>query len=362
MDDATKKMLIDKNNKLMTMVIERVKRDFLDDIALIGLTGSFATNDFHRKSDLDLCIVSNSNKAWKIWENFIFDDVGYSFICVPWENLERKANLERVGVSSLTDLQILYCAKPEYLERFNGLKEKALNLMAKPIDKNSIGRAKKHLDLAKQEYADVMLADELGTVRYASSRVLFNLVNALVSLNNTCIKRGIKRYLEELLTYQYLPDNFLNEYMAVIEAKTISEIKNTSLSLLSGVIRLYDTMCKKFIQKPVPTSDELMGSLEALWGECRNKVIASTDARDKSYAFHAARNAQSAFHDLTENKGTRQLSVMQYFDADNLDLFRNAFLKAMDDYALEYVNVGLQINKYDTFEALYDYSMNPHRS
>lgn len=80
------------------------------------------------------------------------------------------------------------------------------------------------------------------------------------------------------------------------------------------------------------------------------------------YAFHAARDAQGAFNDLTENKGSRQLNIMQYFDADNPDLFKNAFLKTMDEYALEYENVGRQILKFDTFEALYDYSMNPHRS
>ena len=42
-------MLMDKNEKITNMIIERIKRDYPDDIALIGVTGSFATNDFHEK-------------------------------------------------------------------------------------------------------------------------------------------------------------------------------------------------------------------------------------------------------------------------------------------------------------------------
>jgi len=126
MDDAIKKKLLEKNEKLINMVIERVRRDFFDEIVLIGLTGSFSHNDFHEKSDLDLCIVHNAVSFGKLWDTFIFDDVGYSFTYISWDNLESKAALERVGVSALTNLQIIYCAKPEYLDLLNILKEKAI--------------------------------------------------------------------------------------------------------------------------------------------------------------------------------------------------------------------------------------------
>jgi len=353
---------MDKNEKLINMVIERVKRDFLDDIVLIGLTGSFLHNDFHEKSDLDLCIVHDSVRFGKLWETFVFDDVTYSFFYISWDNLERKAALERVGVSALTDLQVIYCTKPRYLEKFNGLREKALRLMAEPINKNSLGRAKKHVDLAKQAYANTMLSDNIGIVRYASSRLLFHLVNALVSLNNTCIKQGIKRYLEEVLTYRYLPDNFYYKYMALIESKTICEIENAALSLLGSVTQLYDTMCEKYIPKPVPTRDNLAGTYELLWGTCVAKVNASIASNDKSYIFHAARDAQSSLYEMAENNGTKVFDVMQYFDADNPEIFKDELLKAVNTYAIECEKVGYKILRFETFEALYDYCMNSYES
>ena len=93
MDDNLRQKLFAKNKQLIDMVIERAKRDFPDDIALIGLTGSFSTNDFHEKSDLDLIIVNNNDKGWGIAECFIYDDVGYDIYCTTWDNLEQKAAL-----------------------------------------------------------------------------------------------------------------------------------------------------------------------------------------------------------------------------------------------------------------------------
>jgi len=357
-DDAIRKKLIEKNEKLVNMVIERVKRDFFDDIALIGLTGSFSHNDFHEKSDLDLCIVHNAGYG-KLWDTFIYDDVGYSFTYISWDNLESKAALERVGVSALTDLHIIYYAEPDDLERFIALKEKAIRLMAEPINKGSIERAKRHIDLAKQEYANIMLSTRIGIVRYASSRLSFNLINALVSLNNTCIKQGVKRYLDELLKYDYLPDDFYNKYMSVIESKTIDDIRTASLSLLSGVIQLNDMMCHKYIPKPIPTYDNLADSYEHLWGSSRHKMAASIASKNKSYAFHIARDIQGSINTLAENIGTNRIDLMQHFDSDKPEVFMDAFLNATDEIALEYEKAGRKILKFDTFEALYSYCMDP---
>jgi len=358
MNDTIKQKLADKNKKLIDMVIERAIRDYPEDIALIGLTGSFSTNDFHEKSDLDLIIVNNTDKGWGIAESFILDDVGYDIYCTSWENLEQKAALENPGVSSLTNLQILYYSKPEYLEKLNGLKDQALQALKMPVGKECIIRAKKHIDLAKQNYADIMLSDDPGTVRYASGCLVYNLINSLVNLNNTCIKRGIKRYLEEILTYRYLPENFEKLYMSAIEANTVDDIRNTSRLLLSSVIRLRDEMYQKLVEQPIPTYDSLWGTYEECWCNYRNKINVSTVAKDKSYAFHAAVGAQTYLDEMTAERGTKKFDLMQHFDADNLDLFRDAFMQAMDEYLLEYDKVGRKVKRFVTFKDLYNSYMN----
>ncbi|MCL2571162.1 MAG: nucleotidyltransferase domain-containing protein [Defluviitaleaceae bacterium] len=353
MDAELKKQLAEKNQNLIDMVIQKAKRDFPEDIALIGLTGSFATNDFHEKSDLDLIIVNNTSEGWGIGHCFILEDVGYDIYCTPWDNLEKKAELDCVGVSSLTDLKVLYYAKPEYLERFNALKEKAIEKLSQGINKDSIKRADKHINKAKEEYADMYLSQDLGAVRYASGGLLYHVINGIVSLNNTCFKRGVKRYLEELLSYKYLPQDFECLYASIIDAKSIDTIREASSLMLKAVIALRDRLYEEYAKKPIPTHDNLKGWYEECWCNNRNKMIASVKAKDSSYSFWAAVGAQNYFDEMTERLGTKKHDLMQYFDSDNLDKIRNEFMLIMDDYLREYEKVGLLVKHYHDFESLY---------
>ncbi len=357
MDDRMKQKLKDKNGKLINMVMERAKRDFPDDIAIIGLTGSFSTDDYHEKSDLDLIIINNTDRGWGISSCFILGDVGYDIYCTPWENIEAKADLDNPGISSLVDLQILYCAKPEYMDKFNAYRQRALASLIKPIGRECITRAEKHIDRAKQEYANTLLTDNLGAVRCASCGVLYNLINALTHLNNTYFRRGVKRYLEEIGGYRYLPDGFITKYMNMIDSKTMEEIRNASYDLLKSVVGLYETMHKNFVEHPVPTYDNLRGTYEELWCNCRNKVFKCTEAGDRSYAYHVAMGAQNYLDEMTETRGTKKFDLMQYFDADNPILFKDKFLEAMDEYLEEYNRVGMKVEHYDTFEQLYSQYM-----
>jgi len=359
MNESDKKALLAKNQKLIDMVIERVKRDFSDDIVLIGLTGSFSTGDFHEKSDLDLIIVNETERGWGIAAGFILNDVGYDIYCTPWEpRILAQSRLESPMAGCLIDLAVLYCAKPEYLEKWNRFRQNALDLLNKPIGKECIERAKKNIDKAKQHYADAMLFDKIGAVRYAAGGVLYETVNALTHLNNTYMKRGIKRYLEQILSYEYLPDHMEDMYMAVMEAATVEELRHAAYSLLSAMIAMYDKMRAQFVIAPSPTYDNLRGTYEELWCNCMNKAIASVKANDASYAFHAALGAQGYLDEMTVMVGTPHFDLMQHFDAKDLAKYQDAFMQAVKDYAAVYDQAGRKIVRYDSFDALYEDYMN----
>ncbi|WP_339296874.1 nucleotidyltransferase domain-containing protein [Paenibacillus sp. FSL R5-0623] len=359
MKENIKKMLLDKNELLINMVIERVKRDFLDDIAIIGLTGSFSTGDFHEKSDLDLIIINNTEKGWGISDCFILDDVGYDIYCTPWDSrIQEQSTLESPNVSSLTDLKVLYYAKPEDLEKLNDFRQKALDALANPIGEACLNRANQWIDMAKQAYSNTMLGEDIGSVRYASGEVLYNLVNALVSMNNTCIKRGIKRYLEEIRLFRYVPDDLEPLYMSIIEAHTIEDIRIASFNMLSSVTRLHRTMCDNFIVKPAPSFDNLRGTYEELWCNYRNKILNSVISNDAPYVFLSAFGAHGYLDEMAVEKGTQKFDLMQYFDASNLPVMKEKFLEVMDDYLDEYNKVGREVKRFTTFEQLYAHYMN----
>ena len=245
MEDNAREALFAKNQKIIEMVIERAKRDFPNDIGLIGLTGSFNHGDYHEHSDLDLIIVNVTERGWEISFLFILDDVGYDIYCTPWEpRLASQSKLESEMVSCLLDMKILYTAKPEYMDKLNAYRKAALDELAKPIGKSCLDRAMKHINQAKQEYANALLVNEIGPVRYAAGGVLYYTVNAIVSLNNTYMKRGVRRYLEEMRTYQYLPEDFEENYMAVIDGKTTEELRCAAFDLL----KVWTNCIKKWLR------------------------------------------------------------------------------------------------------------------
>ncbi len=145
--------------------------------------------------------------------------------------------------------------------------------------------------------------------------------------------------------------------MSVIHARTIDEIRCASGQFLRKMVELYDDMYKEFVEQPIPTNDNLSGTYEELWCNCRNKVLKSMEPGDISYAYHVAMGAQNYLDEMTDTRGTKKFDLMKYFDSDNLKLFRDKFLQAMDDYLEEYNKVGKKVVQFDTFEQLYSYYM-----
>jgi predicted nucleotidyltransferase len=354
MTEEMKKCLLGKNQNLIDMVIEKAKRDFPEDIAIVGLTGSFSTGDFHEKSDLDLIIINNTQRGWKISKSFIYDDVGYDIYCTPWETrIEEEANLESPGVSSLLEMKILYYAKPEDLEKLRSYQQRARKLLAEPIGESCIYRGEKSIVLAKQSFAQMMLEESIGSVRYYSSEVMYHLVNSIVALNNTYLKRGIKRYFEEISAYRYLPENFEGIYWNILRSRTVTEIRATTQAFLKSVISLSEKMRRELVPSPKPTKENMRGTYEELWSNYRNKVMKSAEEKDLSYAYWTAMGAQNFLNEMTKENGTPKFDLMARFDPKYLGGLKKAFEEIAEEYRKIYDTVGLSVEKFSTFEELY---------
>lgn len=117
-------------------------------------------------------------------------------------------------------------------------------------------------------------------------------------------------------------------------------------------------MCDNFIVKPAPTFDNLRGTYEELWCNYRNKILNSVKTNDASYAFLSAFGAQGYLDEMAAEKGTKKFDLMQYFDASDLSVMKEKFLEMMDEYVDEYGKVGREVERFTTFEQLYDHYIN----
>ncbi len=354
MNETLRQQLLDKNQRLIDMVIERVKRDFSQDIVLIGLTGSINTEDFHEHSDLDLILVNDTPQGWGISRCFLLGEVGYDIYCTPWEPRLRDAStLASPHVSNLLDMRILYSAGPEHLAKYQALCQNARDLLALPIGKECLERAQKHIDSAKQSFADALLARETGPVRYAAGMVLYHALNAIVSMNNRYITRGIKRYREQLLALPHLPEDCGALYDAVIGAKDVGALREAAENLLRATVALHGRLTEAHAAKTAPSAENLRGTYEELWCNCRNKVKTSAEAGDASYAFFAALGAQNYLDEMIEVCGAPKFDVMTAFDPEKLGAFGQAFERMVEEYRALYDAAGLAVDRFDTLEELY---------
>jgi len=354
MKQEIRQQLEEKNQNLINMVLEKIKRDLVTDIAIVGLTGSFSREDFHEKSDLDLIIINDTDKGWEVSSCFILDDVGYDIYCTPWKSrLEEQSNLESFAAGSLVDLKILYYKNDEVLNKLKSLQQNALDKLSKPIGKECLNRANNTFKKAKGFYADLLIEDDLNSIRYASGNMLFEIINTLVNINNTYIKRGTIHYLEELKTYQHIPVNFESMYLTVIDSKSIDEIRENSHVIIADMAKFLKEMQKDYIKQPKVTFDSLNGVYEELWCNCRNKLIRSASMKNSNYAIHVARGAQNFLDELHHDIGTPKYNLMEVFDAHNMTPLKNKFLEIMEDFREAYDNTGRKILHYNNFNELY---------
>jgi len=351
MDTSVLKQLKQKNKELIDIVIEKVKKEYANDIDLIGVCGSFFTGDFHEKSDLDLLVVLNNERGWGFAKCFILDGVGYDLYGSPWTKLEKMASFDHPFVSHVIDVDIVYCRAPEHRERFMELREKALNIINNPLTVDILQKSKNYLDDATLSYGKMMLEEEIGAVRQLSGDVIYNLTNTVCFLNHSYFKLGVKHQLKEMLAMERIPKDFEEYFNGVIHAASFPEIKEASAKLIKTVKKMYNEIEEEVLERPIPTKDNLKGTYEELWSNWKNKIHYAAKHKDILLAFSSGVSCQGFYDEMHEERGTAPINLMKHFQANDLDSFANAFEEAMELYKENYDKLQMQVIKYDSIDA-----------
>lgn len=350
MDNRVKEQLREKNKKLIDIVIQKVKNEYENDIDLIGFVGSFFTGDFHEKSDLDLLVVLNNDRGWGFSRCFILDDIGYDLYGSTWTKLESMASFDHTFVSHVIDADIVYCREPQCVDRFIQLRQKALNIISSPITEEILEKANKHLDNAIFSYGQMMLTEDLGTVRELSGKVIGEINNTVCFLNHSYFKLGVKHHLEEMLSMERVPKHFEQYFNCVLYAVSVIDIKEATAKLIKTVKEMYDDISEEILEKPVPTKDNLQGTYEEVWSNWKNKIHYAAEHKDVLLAFSSGVSCHN-FYDLMHKEcGTASINLMQHFQANDLNSFVKSFEEAMQLFKENYDRLQMQVLTYATID------------
>ena len=185
------------NKTIIDSIYKKAETLCPDSLALIGIYGSAATEDEHKKSDLDLMILINDKNGQILADRFILDDIdaGYDIYCTSWDMFARDAQCNHAHLSRLFDSVIVYCKDKSSLERLEEIKRKAAEVLA---SNRRYDKANNVYCEAKKKFAESFLTESLSQVRGCSGAVIMFIEDAVMLYNGQYFRKGIKRTFDEL--------------------------------------------------------------------------------------------------------------------------------------------------------------------
>lgn len=343
-----------RNNKLIETVIKRIERDCPDAVAMIGVCGSFCNGDFHERSDLDLMILINDEKAWQIAECFVIGQVGFDFYCTTWERLENDAKCGTPHMAKLMDTKIVYCPKPEAMERYMALRERAAAILSAPLNAEDIARAEKEYEQAEKKFSKMMrTGDDLFTARSCAVELMYYLENALCMLNKTYFKLSTKRIFDEFAAMENVPENFKALVLDLCAAETPDAMRAAATTLMCAVDacfnRAKESLPKE--EKEKPNANNIGGTLEEMISNFRGKVWTAIERRDTHASLSALASLQSFFDDLAGDLDMPRYDALTGYDPKDLKKTAEFYESALKSYAAEYEKAGMKLNAFESVEA-----------
>jgi hypothetical protein len=340
--------LHERNNRIIKVVIRKSEEVCPGSVALIGISGSFYTGDFYEKSDLDLCIVINNDAGWKVHNCFIQGEVAHDIYCTPWEKLEEMAQYNNPYVIKLLNLDIIYCANDKYIQKYMDLRKQLECKLNTPLSIEDIKKAEIHLNEALISYAEVLLRDSVSECKYASAKMLRCIEYTVYMLNKTYVKRGIKRIPEEIREMKYLPNDFFEGYINVVEVDSVEAIKSSSTMLMKMIKEYVKEVKNKFEIKKEITSSAIVGTYEEVYSNWRNKMYYAAETGDIYLSLMTDASCQNFYDGMYADYNIDRINVIDSFDPNNLKKTAESFDIAMEKYKELYISLGEPVKYYST--------------
>ena len=346
--------LEERNQKIIDAVLKKAEIVCPGALALIGVNGSFMTGDFYAKSDLDLLIVINDDRGWKLGCTFIQDDlqVGHDIYCTTWERLQEDARYEHPNISKLMDAKIVYCADEGYKERLNTLRKKANDILSAPFSAGDYAKAENLLKQAEHHYTMSMISERISDVRDEAGKAIYYIENAIAMLNKQYFHYGVKRAYEEFNAMRSRPEKLCDMINEVITASTVQEVQKQLSALMKETIAVFHKVKETITpQKKQADKDTLAGTYEEMYSNWRNKIYAAAGTENNHLAFMSLISANEMFSEINSEVYISSYDALEGYDPQDLYKTAKAYDSLLNEYLKEYKKAAIPVEHYPDIDA-----------
>ncbi len=349
MDTSTRERLLHRNGRITRAVIAKAERLCPGSVALIGIGGSFQSGDYHEKSDLDLFIVAEEERANVLSSCFILDGIGFDIYLSSWETLENMAAYENPYCGKLFHLDLVYVKDGACEARYLALRRQLAEKLNAPLSPEDVEKSRGWLKQAETAYVDVMLADEIGPCRYASAEVQYYIEFAVYMLNKRYVKRGIQRIPEELRQMPILPEGFMRWHEGIVLAEDIAQIRLACTRLLKATRECFARYAPEAEKQPL-TAQALAGTYEEIQSNWREKMQRAADIASPYLAFSTISSCQNFFNKMAQKYDIIPIDLIGHYTSYDLQAAAKAFDRAMEQYLRLYRLIGVDVRRYATID------------
>ncbi|RJX25550.1 MAG: hypothetical protein C4537_04250 [Acholeplasma sp.] len=282
---------------VLEIIIDTIKNDYKDDIAIFVIMGSHLYQETHSKSDLDMYYIPKTKRGYDLASVFIIDGIGFDLWPISWERIEKIAkHEERIG-SIVSEGRVVYYSSDDDLKRFNEMRALA-NDQSNPG--HFIYRSRNQIKTVYQDLYFLDQASSISEVRYYAIQVIYGLTFALALLNQITIKRGRAKLLSEILNMPFVPDAFEEHYLKIFNSKDIKTIQEAIHHLVSSTQTLINDRWYTLIDHSF--KDEAQGFYEELINNY-NKIERAYHVNDKITSLYAAAEIDHEIDDIISHRG-----------------------------------------------------------
>lgn len=206
-----------KNSEFVTKwVIDTVKRDYAEDIALIVSHTTLRMDDQEKAVSY---FVPITERGYQFGRTFILNGEGFDIWGISWERLEKFANLDEYNITCLADGEILYARTEEDARRFENLKKRQKENLSDRVTMRK--RALTAYAQAKNIFTEMLFAEN-SDAKMCAGYVLDYLAQAVAFSNLRYFRKAQTAQMEELSSMKSIPEDFLPIYRRIIEEPDVS--------------------------------------------------------------------------------------------------------------------------------------------
>lgn len=345
-------------NELTKWVIEKIEKEYRDDIALlIGIKGHSTNGDDHGEC-FDYFIPCTP-RGEEFARSFIIEGVGHDLYARSWERIERSATLDEMTIV-LANATILYARRPEDAARFWAIREQLYQNLADPVF--TYRKASERIRRAKTMYTDLCFEKKTYRIRNAAAEILSCLTEAVAFLNGTFADNPV---FSEIQAYDgcpesriyscpdltEVPDNFFTYARKLLYTSDGNECKELAQKLIETTLEFMDH------RNPISRSDDMEPvdwTVFAGWYQemslTWNRIRYYCDNGMNEKAYVDATYLQGELLCIASEYGVTEYNLLDSYDPDCLELLRLRADRIESEIRDIIASHGVEIDEFDTLE------------